>query len=170
MLSAFGETMGQQVFHEIRLGAKHLLGTIRQVRPLVYQSQHDMLMLADRFCLQWCEQVRQQTPLPVKCLGPGCKASPHWGCWTETRRHGCAQIFLWDISVCLDVHAAGLSANGRCHMADINAESAGRYKSTLAMFAAQAKRRDVANSLVLYIALRQASAGTANLAAVWHRI
>jgi len=55
-------------------------------------------------------------------------------------------------------------------MADINAESAGRYKSTLAMFAAQAKRRDVANSLVLYIALRQASAGTANLAAVWHRI
>jgi len=35
------------------------------------------------------------------------------------------------------------------------------------MFAAQAQRRDVANSLVLYIALRQASVDTANLAAVW---
>lgn len=126
MLSAFGETMGQQVFHEIRLGAKHLLGTIRQVRPLVYQSQHDMLMLADRFCLQWCEQVRQQTPLPVKCLGPGCKASPHWGCWTQKLTHGYARTFWWDKSVCLDVHAAEVNANGQCRMADINAESARR--------------------------------------------
>jgi len=28
MLSAFAETMGKQVFHENRLGAKYLLGTI----------------------------------------------------------------------------------------------------------------------------------------------
>ena len=52
-------------------------------------------------------------------------------------------------------------------MAEINAELAGRYKSTLANFAAQAQRRDFANSFGLYVALRQASVGTANLAAVW---
>jgi len=100
-------------------------------------------------------------------LGLGCKASPHWGCWTQTLTHGCAQTLRWDISVCLNVHAAGVSANGQCRMADTNAESAGRYKSTLAVCAAQAERKDVANSLVLYIALRQASVVTANLAAVW---
>ena len=159
--------MGQQVFHEIRLGAKHLLGTIRQVRPLVYQSQHDMLMLADRFCLQWRQQVGQQTPLPVKCLGPGCKASPHWGYWTQTLTRGCARTFLWDIFARIDVHAAGVSANGQCRMADVHAQLAGRYTSTLAIFVPQAQRRDVANSLLLYIPLRQASVGTANLAAVW---
>jgi len=98
---------------------------------------------------------------------PGCRASPHWGCWSQTLTHGCARTFRWNMSVCLDVHAAGVSAIGQNRMADRNAESAVRYRSTLAMFSAQAQRRDVVGSLVLYIALRQGSVGTANLAAVW---
>lgn len=64
--------------------------------------------------------------------------------------------------MCLDVHAAGVSANGQFRMADRTAESVGRCKSTLAMFAGQAHCRDAASILVLCTALRQASVGTAN--------